>query len=364
MLRLLKNAKALFFCSLFLNVIYLNPLWAEDAQKAAGSAKNETAYFAIVNETGGYINEALHHDFWELMNQKYTQEQRVQIVHDIQTTLEILKEFQALTWKSAKESYFAKNIIKDSEYQPLKERLEKHQSQYFSPQNIIDNAEKIIAASSTRSALDLGAGKFYITPELIDENLIGIKGSYDRLKLLLSSTWKEEYKEFTLPLVNVSLLSLYSPDEYHEVIQQGDEQIDIHIAQLTVDKNAVYEIGTVDYQKADKKFIHFSNEERQIYLNEFVKEQMANYKIIEPVLSKGTWRGYEYIKGIGSVDNYNVVIMGLFAESKALYIKYVTNTNLSLAGSEFNEFTKRIQLLETSKTPPIPDSPKAQITMS
>ena len=338
-----------FFIYLFLiNVIWLNPLKAQETLKTS-QAKDETEFFAIVNETGGYITAALHHDFWQLMEQKYSHEQRHQIVKDIKNTLEILKEFQALTWKSAKESYFAKNVIKDSEYQHLKEKLEKQQSHYFSPQVIIENSEKIITASSNRTAIDLGTGNFYITPELIEENLIGIKGSYERLKLLLEPVWKEEYKEYKLPLVNVSLLSLYSPDEYQENIQHGDEQIDIHIAQLCVDNNAIYEIGSVDYQKGDKKFIHFIPEERQIYLQEFVKEQFAGYRVTEPLLSKGEWRGFEYIKGIASIDNYNIVIMSLFANSKAFYIKYVTNTNLSLAGTEFNEFTKRIQLIEDTK---------------
>ncbi len=353
MISLLKNAKTLCYGFLFLSAMWLSPIRAQEP----ATSNDETTFFAAVNETGGYINQALHQDFWTLMQKKYTQEQRDKIIHDIQSTLEILKEFQALTWKSAKESYFAKSVIKDSEYQPLKEKLEKHQSQYFSPQVIIDNSEKIIAASSTRSALDLGAGKFYITPELIDENLIGIKGSYDRLKLLLLPVWKEEYKEYTLPLINVSLLSLYSPDEYHEVIQHGDEQIDIHIAQLSVDKNVLYELGSVDYQKGDKKFIDFTPEERQIYIQEFVKDQFANYNITEPMLSKGNWRGYEYAKGMASLDNYNIVIMSLFVDSKAFYIKYVTNTNLSVAGAEFNDFTKRIQVLETNKNPPVVQEP-------
>ncbi len=347
-----KKCRVFLFCLFITNVIWLNPVKAQEAPLF----KDETEYFAIVNETGGYITAALHHDFWQLMEQKYSQEQRQQIIQDIQSTLEILKEFQALTWKSAKDSYFARIEVKDSEYQKLKEKLEKLQSHYFSPQTIIENSQKIINASSSRSALDLGAGKFYITPELIEENLIGIKGSYERLKLLLAPVWKEEYKEYTLPLVNVSVLSLYSPDEYHETSQHGDEQIDIHIAQLCVDKNALFEIGAVDYQKADKKFSHFIPEERQIYLQEFVKEQFVGYRVSEPLLSKGTWRGYDYIKGIATIDNYNIVIMSLFADAKAFYIKYVTNTNLSLAGTEFNEFTKRIQLIDNATASAQPTS--------
>lgn len=316
----------------------------QEGEKAP--APDETEFFATVNETGGYITKELHHAFWERMMQRYDEEQRKKIVNDIQNTLSILKDFQTQTWKSAKESYFAKKVEKDKDYFTLKDRLEKHKSQYFSPQIIIENSEKIIIASATRSSLDLGAGKFYITPELIEENLIGIKGSHERLKLLLTPEWKEDYREYLLPKINVSLLSLYAPDEYHELIQHGDEKIDIDIAQLCVDKNVIYELGTVDYQKGDKKFIHFTAEEKEIYIQEFVKEQFSGYKINEPLLSKGSWRGYEYAKGIASLDNYNIVIMSMFVDDKAFYIKFVTNGNLSVAGTDFNEFIKRIQILE------------------
>lgn len=342
--------RILVACFLVLNLLCINNLFAEETKQEPLPVKDETQFFATVNETGGYINQQLHQEFWEIMKQKYDEEQRSKIVNDIQNTLDVLKEFQAQTWKSAKESYFAKKVEKDTDYFNFKEKLEKHQSQYFSAGTIIDNSEKIIAASAARSAIDLGAGKFYITPELIEENMIGIKGSYERLKLLLTPTWSDEFKEYTLPKINVSLLSLYAPDEYHELIQHGDEQIDIHIAQICVDKNAIYELGSVDYQKADKKFVNFAKEEKDIYIQEFVKEQFAGYKIAEPLLSKGTWRGYEYSKGIASLENFNIVIMSLFVNDRAFYIKYITNSNLSTAGADFNDFTKRIQVLETAKS--------------
>jgi hypothetical protein len=307
---------------------------------------DESEFFTIVNETGGYINKEVHQNFWLTMQQKYSDEQRRQIVGDIQNTLDILKAFQARTWQSAKDSYHNKRVTSDTEFELLKSKLKQHPSFYFSPQIIIDNSDKIIAASATRSAVDLGAGKFYITPELIDENLMGIKGSYERMKMLLAPEWKDEFKEYTFPYIQVSLLSLYPPDEYHEVITHGDEKIDIHIAQLCVDKNAIYELGAVDYQKGDKQFIHFTASEKDLYLQEFVKEQFAGYKIPTPMISKGTWRGFEYAKGIGAIENYNVVIMSLFVNSKAFYVKYVTNSNLAGAGSDFNEFLKRIQLVE------------------
>lgn len=312
----------------------------------ANETRDESEFFAIVNETGGYISQSLHTEFWEMMKAKYKEEQRAIIVADTQSALEALKEFQLQTWKSAKESYYAKKVEKTAEYLPLKKRLEQQKSQYFSPYLLINNAEKMIEAAATRSALDLGAGKFYITPELIEENIIGMNGSYERLKVLLAPVWKAEYKEYLLPKIKISLLSLYAPDEYHEIITQGNETIDMHIAQLSVDKNAMYEIGAIDYQKEDKKFTDLTPQERNIYLQAFIQQQFAGYKVDEPSLSKGTWRGHEFTKGVATVDDYNIVIMGLFVNDKALYIKYVTDANLSSANSDFNEFTKRIQILE------------------
>lgn len=313
-------------------------------ENAKAPATDETDFFAIVNETGGYISHKLHQQFWEMLKAKYSEEKREKFVLDIQSVLGLLKEFQEATWQSAKQSYYAKKQDKSQGYQTLKDQLLKQQTQYFSPQVIVANAEKIITSSAERSPLDLGAGNFYITPELIEENLIGIKGSYERLKLLLSPTWKEEYKEYTLPKMALSILSLYPPDEYQEFFSHNDETVNIHVSQLCVDKNSIYEMGAVDYQKGDKKFSHFSPEERTIYMQEFVKEQFAGYKINDPLLSKGTWRGFEYVKGMGSIENYHIVILNLFPNDKALYIKYVTEGDLTLANSNFNDFMKRIQI--------------------
>lgn len=335
--------QTLFVYVLLCNFLSGGALWAQSAQPIV--VRDESEFFAIVNKTGGYITRSLHKEFWDVMNTKYEKEKRQKIVLEIQNVLDILKAFQESTWNSARTSYFSQKNEKSPDYQTLKDQLIKHNIEYFSTQVLIDNAEKIISHSATRVPLDFGVGKFYITPELIEENLTGIKGSFERLKLLLNPLWKEEYKEYILPKLNVSLLSLYPPDEYHEIITHGDEQIEITINQLCVDTNSTYEIGAVDYQKGDKKFAHFTPEERDIYIQEFIKEQFAGYKITDPLLSKGTWRGYEFSKGIASAEDYHIVMMSLFVNSKALYIKYVTKGNISLAGADFNDFTKRIQIL-------------------
>ena len=244
-------------------ILCLNTLHAAESPQIETPQKDEAEFFASVNETGGYITQALHKEFWDVMKSKYDDEQRQKIVEDIQNSLDILREFQLRTWESAKESYYAKKKEKVKDYEELKAKLLQLHSQYFSPQVIIENSDKIITSSADRAPVDLGAGKFYITPELIEENMIGIKGSYERLKILATPEWKEEYKEYTLPKINVSLLSLYAPDEYHEIISHADEKIDIHIVQLCTNLNSVYEIGSVDYQKGDKKFVDFSPEEKK-----------------------------------------------------------------------------------------------------
>ncbi|MGE3320141.1 MAG: hypothetical protein AB7I18_12685, partial [Candidatus Berkiella sp.] len=139
-----------------------------------------------------------------------------------------------------------------------------------------------------------------------------------------------------------------------------DEKIDIHIAQLSTDKSSLYEIGSVDYQKGDKRFTSFLPEEKEIYIQEFVKEQFAGYKVAEPTMTRGMWRGYAYAKGVASFNEYNVIVMSFFVDDKALYIKSVSDKNLSLASADFNDFTKRIQVLEnkTDLNPHQFDTPK------
>lgn len=308
--------------------------------------QDEAAFFSEVNETGGYVTQKLHQDFWELMQSKYDEKTREDIAFKTIETLQVLKEFQRSTWESAKASYFAQVVEKTSDYDELKNRLHGQGSHYFSPAAIIEHSNKIIMAAASRNPLDLGGGKFYITPELIEENLIGIQGSFERLKMLMTPAWTNELKEYLLPKVNVSILSLYSPDQYHEVITHNDESIDIHIAQLHTDKDSTYELGSVDYKKGEKEFKDFSTEEKEIYIREFINDQFLSYRIENPILSKGMWRGYHFVKGAASVDNFNVVIMSMMVNNKAFYIKLVTKMHIPLANADFNDFTKRIQILE------------------
>ncbi len=320
--------------------------------------QDEAAFFSEVNETGGYVTPKLHQDFWDLMRIKYDEKTREEIALKTIETLEVLKDFQRSTWESAKASYFGQKIEKTLDYEDLKKRLNGQGSHYFSPEAIIEHSGKIILAASSRNALDLGGGKFYITPELIEENLIGIQGSFERLKMLMTPIWTGEFKEYQLPRLNVSILALYSPDQYHEVITHNDESIDIHIAQLHTDKNSTYEIGSVDYTKGEKHFNDFSLEEKEIYIREFINDQFLSYRIESPIISKGMWRGYHFVKGVASVDDFNVIIMSMMVENKAFYIKLVTKMHIPLANADFNDFTKRLQILEplTSGLPTIEEA--------
>lgn len=315
-------------------------------ENATPPTQDEAAFFSEVNETGGYVTQKLHQEFWELMQSKYDEATRADIAVKTIETLQVLKDFQHATWDSAKASYFAQTVQKTADYDELKNRLHGQGSHYFSPEAIIEHSNKIIMAAASRNALDLGGGKFYITPELIEENLIGIQGSFERLKMLMTPVWKNEYKEYPLSKLNISILSFYSPDQYHEVVAHNDESIDIHIAQLHTDKDTTYELGSVDYKKGDKQFTDLTNEEKEIYIREFISGQFLSYRIENPILSKGMWRGYHFVKGAASVDDFNVVIMSMMVNNKAFYIKLVTKMHIPLANADFNDFTKRIQILE------------------
>ena len=319
-------------------------------QAAPLSLGDESEYFNIVNKTGGYVTPSLHQEFWDLLRLKYDEKRRNHIASDLQKALDVLRSFQAHTWQSAKESYFAKKIEKSREYVLFKEMLEKQQSPYFSPQSMLDYSEKIIEASALRIPLDWDNEKIYVTPEYIEENRVGLPGGYERLKLLLNPVWKEDLKEYILPHIYVSLLALYPPDEYHEVISHENEKMDIHLAQLTTSTHSVYEIGSLDYQNEDKKFSRLNAEEKQQYRKEFIKEQFASFGVTEPTVSQGDWRGNEFSKGMASFNQYNIIIMNFFVNDKAMYIKYITDSNPVQASADFLEFTKRIQLLERPKT--------------
>lgn len=330
---------------LLLGIVLLG-LWGTGcAQEGAEvSLRDEAAFFAEVNETGGYVTEKLHQAFWEFMRGQYDDNTRDMMVTNTLETLGILKDFQKATWESAKLSYFSQQLEKTGDYETLMGRLGSRGSHYFSPRVIITQADQIIAAAASRQALDLGGGKFYVTPELIEENLLGIQGAFERLMLLMTPQWAPEYKEYKLPMLKISLLAWYAPDQYHETVVHHDESIDLDIAQLNTDKNTTYEIGSVNYKKGDRHFCDFSMQEKEIYIQEFVRGQFLRYRIEAPILSQGTWRGYSFVKGAGSVSDFNVVLMGMIIQDKAFYVKLVTMEPLPFANEDFSEFMKRIQV--------------------
>jgi hypothetical protein len=334
------------FRPLLVLLALMMPICVIAAEGTESALQEEGAYFAEVNETGGYVTQKLHDDFWQLMHGKYDEAACVEISAKTLETLALLKEFQQGTWESAKLSYFSQTLEKTKDYEDLKKRLSNQGSHYFSNQAIIEHSSKIILAAASRQALDLGNGKFYITPELIEENLIGIQGAFERLKLLMTPDWQNEYKEYILSKINATLLALYAPDQYHEAITHNDESIDIHIAQLNTDKDTTYELGSVDYHKGERRFTDFTPEEKEIYIQEFIKDQFLSYRIESPVLNTGTWRGYQFVKGSASVDDFNVVMMCMMVNQRAFYIKLVTKMHIPLANDDFNEFIKRIQILD------------------
>lgn len=81
-----------------------------------------------------------------------------------------------------------------------------------------------------------------------------------------------------------------------------------------------------------------------------MNEQFAGYKVTTPHMSKGLWRGHAFAKGIAAYQNFHVIVMCFFVGDKAIYLKQVTDADLSHASTAFNDFTKRIQIME-SKTP-------------
>lgn len=304
----------------------------------------EVDYLGTVSQTGGYINQSLHQAFWEQLEKHYTPEQRSELVADLQGSLNLIKAFQMALWESAKISYFGKEIRVTTAFTPLKAQLLNINSPYLSPKTLVKHAEMIIQAASNRQAIDLGAGPFYVTPELIEEHLVGLSGGYERLRLLMDPQWQGTWKEYCLPKIGVRLLSYYAPDEYENNIMEEDEKLSLQTAELSIDSQKQYEVGAINYQKENKRFNHFTQAEKDSYLEALVEEQLAAYKIMTPQISKGLWRGHPFVKGIGTHHNQYVIFMCFFAHDKAIYVKHVSDADLSHANTTFNEFTKRIQI--------------------
>lgn len=116
---------------------------------------------------------------------------------------------QRETWASMKGSLSARKVVKTPGYDSarrdvLAAGLPEFQVQ---AQKGIENAEGMIRAAASGAPFQTPNGAIYVTEELVNQVLGGLKGSVARLRLLANPDWVPQAREYRYPEAGVRILS-------------------------------------------------------------------------------------------------------------------------------------------------------------
>jgi hypothetical protein len=166
-----------------------------------------------VRSVDGYIDEVLHREFWSLMPTAIRNSTSAhQMLEDLFAEVGAAREdFQIQTWISAGASLEAGQIVRTTAYSNARDaalNASNNPGYQRSIHDSIASAERILAAAANGTPLDVHGGRTYITRDLIERVLSGIRASEFRFAKLVSPTWDDRLTEFQYPDAHVSVLAL------------------------------------------------------------------------------------------------------------------------------------------------------------
>lgn len=166
-----------------------------------------------VRSVDGYIDKALHDEFWMLMPSAVRSSPSAhRMLRDLLAEVgEAREDFQEQTWLSAYESLKAGRAIRTAAYLESKEaalNASANPGYQARIRDSIASAERLLEAAGSGTPLDVHGGQTYITSDLIEQVLSGIQASEFRFAKLVSPSWDDRFTEFKYPAAHVSLLSL------------------------------------------------------------------------------------------------------------------------------------------------------------
>ena len=166
-----------------------------------------------VRSVDGYVDKALHDEFWMLMpsalrDSPSANEMLQGLLAEVS---EAREDFQEQTWLSAKQSLMAGRTVRTAAYLASKEaalNASTNPGYQAKIRESIASAERLLAAAGSGSPLDVPGGRTYITSDLIERVLSGIRASEFRFAKLVSPSWDDRLTEFKYPAAHVSILAL------------------------------------------------------------------------------------------------------------------------------------------------------------
>jgi hypothetical protein len=197
----------------------------------------QTEIMRTVQSVEGYIDKELYDEFWSLMPTE---------MRDSPANRQLLREFlfevgsererfMTEAWLSAKASLAAKRIVRTERYiaaQKAALNASTNSSYQTKILESIASGERLMAAAANGSALDTPGGKTFITSDLIERVLSGIKASEFRIAKLIAPTWNEELFEFRYPEAHISILA-QSPYALEHTKIRNSEGREVGMVMLT-----------------------------------------------------------------------------------------------------------------------------------
>ena len=165
-----------------------------------------------VRSVEGYIDKELYDEFWALMPvaMKESPANRQLLKEFLAEVGDARERFMTESWLSAKASLAAKRPVRTESYiaaQKAALNASTNSGYQSKIRESIASGERLIAAAGNGVSIDTPGGKAFITSDLIERVLSGIKASEFRFAKLVSPSWDEHAVEFRYPEAHVSILA-------------------------------------------------------------------------------------------------------------------------------------------------------------
>ena len=186
---------------------------AHAQSRAEPFTERQREILRTVRSVDGYIDEALHKEFWGLFPDSVRDDPTLPtLLNDLLGQVgEAREQFQKETWLSARESLALRKVIKTPGYVAAVRALRSATTNAEFQDGIgkaISSAEGLLTVAAAGQPLQTPEGPVFITEDLVSQVLSGIEASEFRGKKLFSPVWDGRYVRFDYPDVRVSVLAV------------------------------------------------------------------------------------------------------------------------------------------------------------
>lgn len=189
---------------------------AASGNSAAAKQKlsaRQTEIMRTVQSVDGYLDKKLYDEFWSIMPPEIKiPANRFKLKKLLSEVSFEREKFITESWLSAKASLEAGRVVRTQGYivaQKLALEASNNQSYKANIAESITSGERLIEAAAKGTPLDTPGGKKFITSDVIEHVLSGVKASEFRVAKLVSPSWDGRTIEFRYPEAHVSVLATF-----------------------------------------------------------------------------------------------------------------------------------------------------------